>query len=136
MIISVKHMSMYKALQGCLMFPFEMKVIKRQRMYTKQANGVPKIYFVFLFKRLVYTLTAYCYGSKSVMQPNASSKRYLWDKISCQTYRTQNYSDRYQFQNIAKKRSKIEIKIVIPLNLSSYTAIIYAIQKAVIGSLH
>ena len=31
---------------------------------------------------------------------------------------------------------KIEIKIVIQLNLSSYTAIIYAIQKAVIGSLH
>ena len=31
--------------------------------------------------------------------------------------------------------SKIEIKIVIQLNLSSYTAIIDAIQKAVIGSL-
>ena len=32
--------------------------------------------------------------------------------------------------------SKIEIKIVIQLNLSSYTAIIDAIQTAVIGSLH
>ena len=32
--------------------------------------------------------------------------------------------------------SKIEIKIVIQLNLSSYTAIINAIQTAVIGSLH
>ena len=36
-----------------------------------------------LFKRLAYTLIAYCYGSKSVTQPDASSKRYLWDKISC-----------------------------------------------------
>ena len=34
--------------------------------------------FVFgSFKRLAYTLTAYCYGSKSVTQPEASSKRYL-----------------------------------------------------------
>ena len=32
--------------------------------------------------------------------------------------------------------SKIEIKIVIQLNLSSYTAIINVIQTAVIGSLH
>ena len=56
--------------------------------------------FYNLLKRLAYTLTAYCYGSKSVMQLDASSKRYLWDKISC--YRTQNNSDRYQFyQNIA-----------------------------------
>ena len=38
---------------------------------------------LFIFKRLAYTLTAYCYGSKSVTQPDASSKRYLWDKISC-----------------------------------------------------
>ena len=36
-----------------------------------------------LFKRLAYTLTAYCYGSKSVTQPDASSKRYLWEKVSC-----------------------------------------------------
>ena len=50
------------------------------------------------FMRLAYTLTAYCFGSKSVTQPDASSKRYLWDKLSCQTTRTQN---RYQFQNIA-----------------------------------
>ena len=55
----------------------------------------------YLFKRLAYTLTAYCYGSKSVTQPDASSKRYLWDKISYWTYRTQNNSDRYQFENIA-----------------------------------
>ena len=34
-----------------------------------------------IFKRLAYMLTAYCYGSKSVTQPDASSKRYLWDKI-------------------------------------------------------
>ena len=32
--------------------------------------------------------------------------------------------------------SKIGIKIVIQLNLSSYTAIIDAIQTVVIGSLH
>ena len=38
---------------------------------------------VLIFKRLAYMLTAYCYGSKSVTQPDASSKRYLWDKISC-----------------------------------------------------
>ena len=37
----------------------------------------------WFIKRLAYTLTAYCYGSKSVTQPDASSKRYLWDKISC-----------------------------------------------------
>ena len=36
-----------------------------------------------LFKRLAYTLTTYCYGSKYVTQPDASSKRYLWDKILC-----------------------------------------------------
>ena len=36
--------------------------------------------FVPVFKRLAYTLTAYCYGSKSVTQPDASSKRHLWDQ--------------------------------------------------------
>ena len=35
------------------------------------------------FERLAYTLTAYWYGSKSMTQRDASSKRYLWDKISC-----------------------------------------------------
>ena len=34
----------------------------------------------FLFKRLAYTLNAYCYGSKSETLPDVSSKRYLWDK--------------------------------------------------------
>ena len=42
-------------------------------------------------KQLAYTLTAYCYGSKSVTEPDASSKRYLWDVL---TNRTQNNSDR------------------------------------------
>ena len=37
-------------------------------------------YINMIFKRSAYTLTAYCYGSKSVTQPDASSKRYLWDK--------------------------------------------------------
>ena len=54
-----------------------------------------------VFKRLTYSQTACCYGSKSVMQRDALSKCYLWDKISFQTNRTQNNSDRYQFQNIA-----------------------------------
>ena len=39
--------------------------------------------FDIIFKRLAYTLTAYCYWSKSVTQPDASSKRYLLDNISC-----------------------------------------------------
>ena len=43
-----------------------------------------KIFSVgLLLKRLAYTLTAYCYGSKSVTQADVSSKHYLWDKISC-----------------------------------------------------
>ena len=59
--------------------------------------------FVFLvFKRLAYMLTANCYMSKSVTQQDAWSKRYLCNKISCQTNRTQNNSDRYQIQNVAK----------------------------------
>ena len=43
------------------------------------------LYVVSFFKRLAYTLTASCNGSKSVTQPDASSKRYLLDKISCET---------------------------------------------------
>ena len=35
------------------------------------------------FKRLAYTPTAYCYGSKSVTQPDGSWRRYPWDKIAC-----------------------------------------------------
>ena len=31
------------------------------------------------------TLTAYSYGSKSVTQPDASPKRYLWDKKNTRT---------------------------------------------------
>ena len=54
-------------------------------------------YMQDVFKRLAYTLTVYYYGSKSVTQPDASSKRHLWDKISCQTNRTLNNSNRYQF---------------------------------------
>ena len=50
---------------------------------------------ILFFKQLAYTLAAYCYGSKSVTQPDASSK--LWDKISYSTNRTQNNLDIYQF---------------------------------------
>ena len=46
---------------------------------------------VFVFKGLAYTLAAYYYGSKSVTQPDASSKRY----VSCYTNRTQNNSDKH-----------------------------------------
>ena len=74
-------------------------------IYDACSNKTQTEYFSFtvdvVFKRLAYTLTAYCYGSKSVTQTDASSKRYLWDKISCQTNRTKNNWDRYQIQNIA-----------------------------------
>ena len=33
--------------------------------------------FDIIFKRLAYTLIAYCYWSKSETQPDASSKRYI-----------------------------------------------------------
>lgn len=40
-------------------------------IFPRGAQEVP------LFKRLAYTLNAYCYGSRSVTQPDDSSKRYL-----------------------------------------------------------
>ena len=40
-------------------------------------------HFYDFLKRMAYTQTAFCYGSKYVTLPDATSKRYLWDKISC-----------------------------------------------------
>ena len=57
-----------------------------QNIFLKKPDVCSFLNIQYFFKRLAYTLTAYCYGSKSVMQPDASSKRYLWDKILC--YRT------------------------------------------------
>ena len=59
---------------------------KSQLLIFLSSKGVWSLFeqtWIPIFKLLAFTLTAYCYGSKSVTQPDASSKRYLWDKISC-----------------------------------------------------
>ena len=76
-------------------------LIKKTSLYALNQitlKGTNVCLKIIIFKRLAYTLAANCYRPKSVTQPDASSKRYMYqsDKISCQTNRTQNNSDRYQ----------------------------------------
>ena len=52
-------------------------LINKIQFYTLVLSFITPI---IIYKRIAYMLTANCYGSKSVTQPDAFLKRYLWDK--------------------------------------------------------